>query len=126
MDMLAYRSIEAAAAVFQMRHLELAPEGWRTCVERVAQGLCDQDGEKAFCLLCGGELQGVAGHDISCLTMVARRILANEPLLLERYKAQMALQYVALDDTGGAPVSAGLRIEELQSRPLVEINPNAD
>ena len=56
MDMLAYRSIAAAAALFHMRHLELAPEGWRTCVERVAQGLCDQDGEKAFCLLCGGEL----------------------------------------------------------------------
>jgi hypothetical protein len=126
MDMLAYRSIAAAAAVFHMRHLELAPEGWRTCVERVAQGLFDRDGEKAFCLLCGGELQGAAGHDISCLTMVARRILANEPLLLERYKAQIALQYVALDDTVGSSVSAGLRTAELQSRPLAEINTNAD
>jgi len=126
MDMLAYRSIAAAAAVFHMRHLELAPEGWRTCVERVAQGLSDLDGEKAFCLLCGGELQGVAGHDISCLTMVARRILANEPLLLERYKAQMALQYVALDDTVGSSVSVGPRSAEHQSRPLAEINPNVD
>jgi len=109
MDMLAYRSIAAAAAVFHMRHLELAPEGWRIRVERVAQGLCDQDGEKAFCLLCGGELQGMAGHDINCLTMVARRILSNEPLLLERYKAQMAMQFVAFDDTGGSSASAGLR-----------------
>lgn len=99
MDMLAYRSIAATAAVFHMRHLELAPEGWRTCVERVAQGLVDTAGEKAFCLLCGGELQGTAGHDIGCLTMIARRILANEPLLLEQYKAQMALQSVAFDDT---------------------------
>ncbi|WP_440964031.1 hypothetical protein ACL58G_29465 [Massilia sp. GER05] len=126
MDMLAYRSVAAAAAVFHMRYLELAPEGWRTCVERVAHGLCDQDGEKAFCLLCGGELQGVAGHDISCLTMVARRILANEPLLLERYKAQMALHYVALDDTVGSSVSVGLQTVEHQSRPLADINPNAD
>ena len=98
MDMLAYRSIAANAAVFHMRHLELAPEGWRVCVERVAQGLADTDGEKAFCLLCGGELQGTAGHDIGCLTMVARRILANEPLLLEQYKAQVALHSVAFDD----------------------------
>jgi hypothetical protein len=94
MDMLAYRSIAVAAAVFHMRHLELAPE--------------DLDGEKAYCLLCGGELQGAAGHHISCITMMARRILANEPLLLEQYKAQMALQYVALDDTvsSSAPTRA--------------------
>jgi hypothetical protein len=126
MDMLAYRSIVAAAAVFHMRHLELAPEGWRTCVERVAQGLTDLDGEKAFCLLCGGELQGASGHDISCITMMARRILANEPLLLEQYKAQMALQYVALDDTVGSSVSTKLRTAELRSRPLVEIKPYTD
>jgi hypothetical protein len=126
MDMLAYRSIVAAAAVFHMRHLELAPEGWRTCVERVAQGLTDLDGEKAFCLLCGGELQGAAGHEISCITMLARRILANEPLLLEQYKAQMALQYVALDDTVGSSVSTKLRTAELRSRPLVEIKPYTD
>jgi hypothetical protein len=97
MDMLAYRSVATTAAVFHMRHLELAPEGWRACVERVAQGLADTAGEKAFCLLCGGELQGIAGHDVGCLTMVARRILANEPLLIERYKAQVALQLVAFD-----------------------------
>lgn len=97
MDILAYRSITATAALFHMRHLELAPEGWRACVERVAQGLADTGGEKTFCLLCGGELHGTAGHDVGCLTMVARRILANEPLLLEQYKAQMALQSVAFE-----------------------------
>jgi hypothetical protein len=58
--------------------------------------------------------------------MMARRILANEPLLLEQYKAQMALQYVALDDTVGPSVPAGLRTAELQSRPLAEIKPDAD
>jgi hypothetical protein len=106
MDMLAYRSIAAAAALFHMRHLELAPEGWRTCVERVARGLVDTGGEKVFCLLCGGELQGIAGHDVGCLTMVARRILANEPLLLERYKVQLALQSLAFDHTAVEPLDA--------------------
>jgi hypothetical protein len=106
MDMLAYRSIAATAALFHMRHLELAPEGWRACVERVAQGLADTGGEKAFCLLCGGELQGIAGHDVGCLTMVARRILANEPLLLEQYKAQVALESVAFNHTAVEPLDA--------------------
>jgi hypothetical protein len=106
MDMLAYRSIAAAAALFHMRQLELAPEGWRTCVERVAQGLVDSAGEKAFCLLCGGEVQGIVGHDVGCLTMVARRILANEPLLRERYKAQVALQSVAFDHSAVEPLCA--------------------
>jgi hypothetical protein len=107
--MLSYRSIAAAAAVFHMRYLELAPEGWRACVERVAQGLADTEGEKAFCLLCGEELQGIAGHDVGCLTMVARRILANEPLLLEQYKAQVALQSVAFDEAAvDARVSAAV------------------
>lgn len=101
--MLAYRSIAAAAARFHMRQLELAPEGWRLCVERVAKGLSDSEGEKAFCLLCGGELQGTAGHDIGCLTMVARRILANEPLLLEQYKVQVALESVVTDGTAVEP-----------------------
>jgi hypothetical protein len=109
MDMLAYRAIAAAAAVFHMRHLELAPSGWRACVERIANGLTDRDGEKAFCLLCGGEVQGAAGHDISCLTMVARRILANEPILIEQYNAQVALQYVALDGYAGSSLPSPLQ-----------------
>lgn len=31
--------------------------------------------------------------------MVARRVLANEPLLVERYKSQLALEQIALDTT---------------------------
>lgn len=96
MPLSEYCSISAAAALFHMRHLELAPEGWRTCVDRVAQGIFDQRKEKTYCALCGGEIQGLTGHQPSCLTMVARRILANEPLLVERYKSQLALEQIAL------------------------------
>lgn len=99
MPLSEYRSISAAAALFQMRHLELAPEGWRSCVDRVAQGIFDKDKEKTYCVLCGDEIQGPVGHQPSCLTMVARRILANEPLLVERYKSQLALEQIALDAT---------------------------
>lgn len=91
-----YRSIPAATALFDMRHLELAPEGWRACVARVAQGIVEQGKEKTYCVLCGCEIQGVIGHHTSCLTMVARRILANEPLLVEQYKSQFALEQIAL------------------------------
>jgi hypothetical protein len=38
----------------------------------------------------------------------------------------MALQFVALDETAASSESAGLKSEGLQSRPLAEINPNAD
>lgn len=98
MPLSEYRSISTAATLFQMRHLELAPVGWRACVTRVAQGIFDNGKEKTSCILCGGEMQGTAGHLPSCLTMVARRILANEPLLVERYKSQLALEQIVLDN----------------------------
>jgi hypothetical protein len=97
MSLSEYRSTSAAAALFQMRHLELAPEGWRACVDRVAQGIVNQGKEKTYCVLCGSEIQGIVGHHTSCLTMIARRILANEPLLVERYKSQLALEQIALE-----------------------------
>lgn len=99
MPLSKYRSISAAAALFQMRHLELAPEGWRICVDRVAQGIFDKGDERTYCVLCGGEIQGSVGHQPDCLTMVARRVLANEPFLVERYKSQLALEQIALDVT---------------------------
>jgi hypothetical protein len=100
MPLSEYRSISAAAALFHMRHLELAPEGWRICVDRVAQGIFDKGKEKTYCVLCGGEIQGLVGHQPGCLTMVARRILANEPLLVERYKSQLALEQIAFGTPG--------------------------
>jgi hypothetical protein len=96
MPLSEYRSISAAAALFHMRHLELAPEGWRACVDRVAQGIVNQGKEKTYCVLCGSDIQGNTGHHTGCLTMIARRILANEPLLVERYKSQLALEQIAL------------------------------
>lgn len=100
MPLSEYRSMSAASALFQMRHLELAPEGWRVCVDRIAQGIFDQGTEKTYCVLCGGEIQGPTGHQPGCLTMVARRILANEPLLVERFKSQVALEQIAVDPPG--------------------------
>ena len=99
MPLSEYRSIPAAAALFHMRHLELAPEGWRICVDRVAQGIFDHGKGKTYCVLGGGEIQGPVGHHLGCLTMVARRILANEPLLVKRYKSQLALEEIALGIT---------------------------
>lgn len=100
MPLSQYRSISAAVALFQMRHLELAPEGWRICVDRIAQGIFNKGEGKTYCVLCGGEIQGLVGHQPGCLTMVARRVLSNEPLLVERYKSQLALEHIALNSIG--------------------------
>jgi hypothetical protein len=83
----AYRPVRRSAPMFHIQHLELAPEGWRLCVETIAEGLAEVIGEHAYCLNCGGVLEGAQGHDVTCLTMVARRILANEPLLHAQHKA---------------------------------------
>jgi hypothetical protein len=88
MDISAYRPLRVAAALFHIKSLELAPEGWRRCVEHVAEGFSHKESDKDFCILCGRELEGAQGHDVTCLTMVARRILANEPLLLAQRKAE--------------------------------------
>jgi hypothetical protein len=44
-------------------------------------------GEKAYCLNCGGVVDGAQGHAPTCLTMVARRILANERWLHAQQRA---------------------------------------
>lgn len=88
MDISAYRPLRVAAALFHIKSLELAPEGWRRCVEHVAEGFAHKESDRDFCILCGHELEGAQGHDVTCLTMVARRILANEPLLLAQRKAE--------------------------------------
>jgi hypothetical protein len=88
MDISAYRPLRVAAALFHIKSLELAPEGWRRCVEHVAEGFSHKECAKEFCILCGRELDGAQGHDVMCLTMVARRILANEPLLHAQRKGE--------------------------------------
>jgi hypothetical protein len=81
MDMFALQPIQPDPAMLPIMRLELAPEGWRTCVQRVAAGFAQVIGEHRHCLDCGNVVYGAQGHDATCVTMMARRILANEPLL---------------------------------------------
>jgi len=81
MTTVAFPSVQAAISELRGQHLELAPEGWRECVEKIAEGYAEVVGGHVYCLNCDGVLQGAQGHDIHCVTMVARRMLANEPLL---------------------------------------------
>jgi hypothetical protein len=99
MDTSTYRPLRMAAALFHITSLELAPKGWRRCVEHVAAGVSRKDDDKDLCLLCGKQLDGVQGHDAGCLTMIARRILANEPLLHAQRLATQA--DVDIDTTRG-------------------------
>ncbi|MEJ7807689.1 MAG: hypothetical protein WKG03_17420 [Telluria sp.] len=89
---LAYRPIRRSDPVSHVKLLELAPEGWRICVKKVAEGFAEIIGEHAYCLNCGCVVEGKQGHDVMCLTMVARRILANEPLLHAQHKAKLETQ----------------------------------
>jgi len=93
------RSIRQVAPHSGIRHLELAPEGWRTCVERIAEGYAEVVGEHVYCLNCDGVLLGAQGHDIHCVTMIARRMLANENLLHVSF-------HTGMPDTGLASGSA--------------------
>lgn len=97
----AYRPVPSSAPMFHIQELELAPEGWRLCVEKIAEGFAEVIGEHAYCLNCGGVLEGNQGHDVTCLTMVARRILANEPLLRARHAA---LQTQAQEEFPGVDI----------------------
>lgn len=84
MNMNALRSARPDEPPLPTRSLELAPSGWRHCVEILAEGYVEIVHAQARCLNCGGMLDGAQGHEINCVTMVARRMLANEPLLHER------------------------------------------
>ncbi len=75
------RSVQSVISELSAQHLELAPEGWRQCVEKIAEGYAEVVGGHVYCLNCDGVLQGAQGHDVHCVTMVARRMLANEPLI---------------------------------------------
>lgn len=75
------RSVQSVISELSAQHLELAPEGWRQCVEKIAEGYAEVVGGHVYCSNCDGVLQGAQGHDVQCVTMVARRMLANEPLI---------------------------------------------
>lgn len=101
MDIFNRRALREDAVLSDISHLELAPQGWRRCVEKVGEGFFYQDLGNNYCALCGRALNGVQGHDAACLTMVARRILANEPLL--HAKRQATVQAVGDIDRASAP-----------------------
>ena len=84
MNMIDSRSVQSVISELSAQHLELAPEGWRQCVEKIAEGFAEVAGGHVYCLNCDGMLQGAQGHDVHCVTMVARRMLANEPLIRAR------------------------------------------
>jgi hypothetical protein len=84
MNTIASQSIQSVIAELRAQNLELAPEGWRQCVEKVAEGYAEVVGGHTYCLNCDGVLHGAQGHHIHCATMVARRILANESVLQSR------------------------------------------
>jgi hypothetical protein len=97
MDMFALPPVQPDPAIVPIKTLELAPEGWRACVQRVAEGYAEVIGEHAYCLNCGKAVHGAQGHDVSCLTMVARRILVNEPYLHAQRHTSVSLQGVDID-----------------------------
>lgn len=86
----AYRHIRRSDPVFHVRRVELAPEGWRTIVEAMATGYGEVIGEHAYCQNCGAVIRGAEGHLATCLTMVARRMLFTEKMLLASHFALQA------------------------------------
>jgi molybdopterin synthase catalytic subunit len=77
--------------------LELAPEGWRECMNRIAQGFAEVDENQAVCLLCGATLNRGTGHTVDCLTMHARRMMDAELVLHVRHTAAAAQPGLDID-----------------------------
>jgi hypothetical protein len=102
MDMLSNESsivstaVRASAPVYHFTKLELAPEGWQYLVEKHAEGNAELIGTHSYCQECGAIIEGAGrmstGHHMDCSTMVARRMLANYPLLLARHEAEQREQ----------------------------------
>ena len=86
---MAYQPIGRPDPLVQAGRLEQVPESWRICVKEVAEGFAYVIDEHAYCLNCGGMSEDKEGHKVTCLTMVALRILANEPLLHAQHKAKL-------------------------------------
>lgn len=114
MDMFSLHPVSPDPAMVPIKTLELAPEGWRLCVQRVAEGFAKVVGEDRYCLDCGNILHGAQGHDATCVTMVARRILANEPLLHAQKKnpafsSKVFGKWISLVDSAPLTVPVFLR-----------------
>lgn len=120
MTTVASRSVQAVVFELRAQHLDLAPEGWRECVEKIAEGYAEVVGGNVYCLNCDGVLQGSQGHDIHCVTMVARRILSNEPLLHARL-AQNTLDGGEHDHRAMPPSKSARRATRSYNRPRVRL-----
>jgi hypothetical protein len=84
-----YRPVITSAAPLYPQRLEWAPQGWRECVAKIAEGVAVVDGDEAVCVLCGGVLKAGIGHAVDCLTMRARRMLDAEAVLQARQASSM-------------------------------------
>lgn len=97
MTYTAHRPVQPATPVLCIQNLNLAPEGWRPCVEKIAEGFAEVIGAHSYCMNCGGVIEGKQGHRFDCVTMLARRMLANEPLLHAQLRATGADVYIGLE-----------------------------
>jgi hypothetical protein len=116
MSLVASRSVQSVISELTAQHLQLAPEGWRQCVEKIAEGYAEVVGRHLYCLNCDGVLQGAQGHDVNCVTMVARRLLANEPLL-HAHLALGSLYGVGHGHRAKPFSKSGRRIDRQYSKP---------
>lgn len=116
METTSSRSGRPVASHSSVQHLELAPGGWRQCVEKIAEGYGELIGEHVYCLNCGGVLEGAQGHDIYCVTMIARRLLANAALLDARMEVERSA--ANLDGEHPSPAAKAARqTYKLYNRP---------
>jgi len=118
MNAVASPFFQSVISELSAQHLELAPEGWRQCVEKIAEGYAEVVGGHVYCLNCDGVLQGAQGHDVHCVTMVARRMLANEPLL-HAHLALDPLDVGGRDHRGKPSSKSGHRIYRSYDKPRV-------
>lgn len=116
MSLVASRSVQSVISELSAQHLQLAPEGWRECVEKIAEGYAEVVGGRLYCLNCDGVLQGAQGHEVNCVTMVARRLLANEPLL-HAYLAPGSLDGIGNGHRAKPPSKSGRRIDRQYGKP---------
>jgi hypothetical protein len=114
MDISSYRKLRTATTDIHISSLEIAPQGWRHCVDYIAEGISHWNHDRDFCVLCEMPLDGAQGHDATCLTMVARRILANEPLL--RTHCEMAVPDEGPNDVSGARNSQSVSLHQRVNR----------
>jgi hypothetical protein len=93
--------VSASGAPLVPLRLELAVQGWRECMQAVAQGFASLDRGIVLCDICGCELERGTGHAVNCLTLLARRMIeidtALRPAGRAREVTQLPLSEVNID-----------------------------